>query len=208
MGDIQVDRDVEMKLRDGTRIYLDVYRPATAEPLPAVLAWSPYGKQGGHQEWDLYPGRAGVARSAVSGLPKSYWEGPDPAFWCANGYVLVNVDPRGAFESGGDVQWFSPLEAQDGYDVVEWAAAQDWCSGAVTMSGNSWLSGHAVEDRRDPAAAPGRDRPMGGVHRAVPPSGPGRRHPEAVCRRGHPDDARRAEPGRGPARHDPQVTRL
>ncbi len=138
--DIQLDRDVAMKLRDGTRIYLDVYRPVTDQPLPAVLAWSPYGKQGGHQEWDNYPGRAGVARSAVSGLPKSYWEGPDPAFWCANGYTVVNADPRGAFESDGDVQWFSPLEAQDGHDVVEWVAAQDWCADAVTMSGNSWLS--------------------------------------------------------------------
>ena len=42
--DIELNRDVEMRLRDGTRIYLDVYRPVTDEPLPAVLAWSPYGK--------------------------------------------------------------------------------------------------------------------------------------------------------------------
>lgn len=48
--DIVLDRDVEMRLRDGTRIFLDVYRPVTEEPLPAVLAWSPYGKQGGFLE--------------------------------------------------------------------------------------------------------------------------------------------------------------
>jgi predicted acyl esterase len=53
---------------------------------------------------------------------------------------VVNVDPRGAFASEGDVQWMSPLEAQDGYDVVEWVAAQDWCADAVTMAGNSWLA--------------------------------------------------------------------
>lgn len=129
-----------MSLRDGTKIYVDVYRPTTNEALPAIIAWSPYGKQGGFQEWDIFPERAGVARSAVSGLPKSYWEGPDPAFWCANGYAIVNVDPRGAFESEGDVQFFSPQEAQDGHDVVEWVATQDWCTGKVTFSGNSWLS--------------------------------------------------------------------
>ena len=136
--DIELSRDVEMRLRDGTKIFLDVYRPVTSEALPAILAWSPYGKQGGFQEYNLFPGRAGVARSAVSELQK--FEGPDPAFWCANGYAVVNVDPRGAFMSEGDVQTFSPLEAQDGYDVVEWVAAQPWCADAVTMSGNSWLA--------------------------------------------------------------------
>jgi predicted acyl esterase len=136
--DIVLDRDVELTLRDGTRIYADVFRPATDEPLPAILAWSPYGKQGGIWKYDTIPGRAGVAESATSGLEK--FEGPDPAFWCANGYVVVNVDPRGAFASEGDVQAFSPQEAQDGYDVVEEIAAADWCSGAVTMVGNSWLA--------------------------------------------------------------------
>lgn len=87
----------------------------------------------------MLPGRAGVAKSATSGLGKSEWEGPDPAFWCANGYSVVAVDPRGSFASEGDVQWMSPQEADDGYDVIEWIAAQPWCDGAVTMSGNSWL---------------------------------------------------------------------
>lgn len=136
--DIVLDRDVEMQLRDGTRIFLDVYRPVTEEALPAVLAWSPYGKQGGFWEYDNYPGRAGVAPEATSGLEK--FEGPDPAFWCAHGYAVVHVDPRGSFASEGDVQYFSPLEAQDGHDVVEWIAAQDWCADAVTMVGNSWLA--------------------------------------------------------------------
>ncbi|WP_433136853.1 CocE/NonD family hydrolase [Actinomadura nitritigenes] len=136
--DIVLDRDVEMRLSDGTRIFLDVYRPDTDEPLPAVLAWSPYEKQGGFVEYDVFPGRGGVAPSATSGLEK--FEGPDPAFWCANGYAVVHVDPRGSFASEGDVQVFSPLEAQDGHDVVEWVAAQDWCADAVAMAGNSWLA--------------------------------------------------------------------
>jgi predicted acyl esterase len=127
-----------MRLRDGTRIFLDVYRPVTEEALPAILAWSPYGKQGGFWSYDNFPARAGVEPSATSGLEK--FEGPDPAFWCAHGYAIVNVDPRGSFASEGDVQNFSPQEAQDGYDVVEWIAAQEWCADAVVMTGNSWLA--------------------------------------------------------------------
>lgn len=136
--DIVLDRDVEVPLRDGTIIYTDVYRPAGDDTLPAILAWSPYGKQGGTSSLDAFPNRAGVPESATSGLEK--FEGPDPAFWCNVGYAVVNIDPRGAFASGGNGQMFSPQEARDGYDAIEWIARQDWCSGQVVMSGNSWLS--------------------------------------------------------------------
>ncbi len=136
--DIVEDRDVDIVLRDGTTIYADVFCPVTDDPLPAVLAWSPYGKRGGYWRYEIFPGNAGVPTDAVSGLQK--FEGPDPAFWCAAGYAVVNVDPRGSFASDGDVQSFSEQEAEDGYDVVEWIATQPWCTGAVAMAGNSWLA--------------------------------------------------------------------
>lgn len=136
--DIVLDRDAAVMLRDGTVIYADVFRPAGGEPVPAILAWSPYGKQGGYLRAEIFPGRAGLAPEATSGLEK--FEGPDPAFWCAAGYAVANVDPRGSYASGGDIQTWSKQEAQDGYDVVEWAAAQEWCDGAVAMAGNSWLA--------------------------------------------------------------------
>jgi predicted acyl esterase len=136
--DVVLDRDVAMQLPDGTTIYMDIFRPVTEEALPALLVWSPYGKQGGFQEFDVFPGRAGVPREATSGLEK--FEGPDPAFWCANGYAVVNIDPRGSFASEGDIGWWGSQEVQDGHDVIEWLAAQPWCSGAVGMTGNSYLS--------------------------------------------------------------------
>ena len=136
--DIALDRDVALTLPDGTTLYADVYTPTGRGPVPAILVWSPYGKQGGFWSYDMFPLRAGVAEDATSGLEK--FEGPDPAFWCAHDYAIVNVDPRGAFESQGRGQFFSPQEAQDGYDVVEWIAAQSWCTGAVAMAGNSWLA--------------------------------------------------------------------
>jgi predicted acyl esterase len=135
--DIRLDRDVEVALRDGTIIYADVFRPITDDPVPAIMAWSPYGKQGGFITLDTFPNRVGVPRDAVSGLQK--WEAPDPAYWCAHGYAVVNPDARGAYESHGDIQVFSPQEGQDAADTVEWIGTQPWCSGKVAMAGNSWL---------------------------------------------------------------------
>jgi len=137
--DILWERDVAVTLRDGTVIYTDVFLPAGGASLPAIVSWSPYGKGGGgNQVLDDFPFRAGVAKSEVSELQK--WEAPDPAWWCAHGYAIVNPDARGAFASGGDIQFFGPQEGRDGYDVIEWVAAQEWSNGKVGLAGNSWLA--------------------------------------------------------------------
>jgi hypothetical protein len=45
--DLIWDRDVMLPMRDGVRIAADIFRPADATtPLPALMAWSPYGKTG------------------------------------------------------------------------------------------------------------------------------------------------------------------
>jgi predicted acyl esterase len=45
-SDIHIDHDVEIVMRDGVRLYADVYRPANStEKIPAVLSWSFYGKK-------------------------------------------------------------------------------------------------------------------------------------------------------------------
>jgi hypothetical protein len=40
-SDIILDRDTAITLADGTVVYADGFRPAAAEPVPAILAWSP-----------------------------------------------------------------------------------------------------------------------------------------------------------------------
>lgn len=89
--DILWHRDLEMKLRDGTIIYIDVYRPLHAkDPLPSIIASGGFGKTGGVNRdlMDKSPWRSGVPLKTVSGLEK--FEGPDPAYWCFHGYVLVH----------------------------------------------------------------------------------------------------------------------
>ncbi len=48
--DLVFEKDIGITLRDGTtRVWVDVFRPPSASndnPVPAILAWSPYGKQG------------------------------------------------------------------------------------------------------------------------------------------------------------------
>ena len=136
--DIVFERDVAMKLRDGTTIYTDVFRPVGDEKVPAIFSWSPYGKALGGQWLDDLPGRFGVPLDRVSELQR--FEGADPAYWCAHGYAVVNPDPRGALMSEGNITYWGRQLAEDGYDFIEWTAAQPWCSGKVVMSGNSWLA--------------------------------------------------------------------
>src|ERR1700684_63553 len=42
--DIVLDKDVSVNMRDGVTTYVDILRPAGAEKVPVIVAWSPYGK--------------------------------------------------------------------------------------------------------------------------------------------------------------------
>jgi predicted acyl esterase len=136
-SDIMLERDVAVTLRDGTVIYADVFRPVQPGTYPCVASFSPYGKQLGCQIFDDLPNRFGVAKDGLSGLEK--FEGVDPALFVANGYVVLNPDNRGAYKSGGNLNWWGRQIAEDGYDVIEWAARQAWSNGKVGLAGNSWL---------------------------------------------------------------------
>jgi predicted acyl esterase len=130
--DVQLERDIPVKLRDGSVIYTDVLLPAgNTARLPAIVSWSPYGKT--------------LPQAALPSVPPDWYSGfskaeaPDAAFWIANGYALVNPDARGAWMSEGDIQFLGIVEASDGYDLIEWVAQQPWSNGKIGMQGNSWL---------------------------------------------------------------------
>ncbi|NQZ67081.1 MAG: CocE/NonD family hydrolase [Lentisphaeria bacterium] len=57
------------------------------------------------------------------------------------GYVVLSQDTRGRYDSEGEFKVFTEentLDAEDGYDTVEWAAEQDWCTGKVGTFGASY----------------------------------------------------------------------
>jgi len=137
--DIVFDKDVAVELRDGVTIYVDVFRPAGAEKVPVIVAWSPYGKgQGTSLSVMGVFGLVGLSNGIVSGLEK--FEGPDPAYWCAQGYAICNPDIRGVVDSEGDSVLWDRQDGRDCYDLIEWLAEQEWCSGRVAMSGTSYLA--------------------------------------------------------------------
>ena len=137
--EIVLEKDVAVSLRDGVTIYVDILRPAGAEKVPVLVAWSPYGKSRGNaQRYVTLFQLLGMDTKMVSGLMK--FEGPDPAFWCAHGYAICNPDPRGCFNSEGDIRVWGRHEGEDYHDVIEWLGVQDWCSGKVGTTGNSYLA--------------------------------------------------------------------
>jgi uncharacterized protein len=125
--------DVTVAMRDGVKLCVDVYRPATDEKLPALLAFAIYNKdfQG--------PDMAEAMPPQPAWTP--LWTGPQEAgdthFLTSRGYVHVIGSPRGVgkSEGGGSREW-------DSYDLIEWIAAQPWCDGNVGMVG---ISGFGAE---------------------------------------------------------------
>jgi len=111
--DVNVTRGVLVPMQDGVELSVDIYAPAGADqPAPAILTSTPYDNNG--------------ARTG--------------AVWFAQrGYVVVAADVRGRYDSGGDWDPFNPLHKTDGHDLVEWIAAQPWCTGKVGMIGGSYL---------------------------------------------------------------------
>ena len=114
-GDVTVQTDVPARMRDGTTLMSNVYRPAAEGEYPVLLARTPYGK-------DL-PFNAAYL---------------DPVRAARRGYIVAVQDVRGRYASEGN---FTPFvrEYEDGYDAVEWAARLPGSSGTVGMAGLSYL---------------------------------------------------------------------
>ncbi|MCF0229290.1 MAG: CocE/NonD family hydrolase [Parasporobacterium sp.] len=134
--DIVFEQDTAIEMRDGIIIRADIFRPNREGTFPAIVSWSPYGKNGSGFEASL--DIDGIDMKTLSGLQK--FEACDPAFWCNEDYVLVNADSRGSYMSEGDVHFWGTSEGRDAYDATEWIAKQPWSNGKVAFAGNSWLA--------------------------------------------------------------------
>ena len=110
-----IERDVPTPMRDGTVLKVDVYRPDTAARVPVIVCRTPYNRS-----HPLIPPAA-----------------IDPVRALDAGFAVVCQDTRGRFASEGRFYPFVD-EAHDGYDTIEWAAAQPWSTGAVGLAGRSY----------------------------------------------------------------------
>ena len=116
-GNVILERDIGVIVRDGVRLSVDVYRPNRPGRFPAILEHIPYRKD------DL---RAIEDRSQNTFLVDA-------------GFACVRLDVRGTGSSQGvAVDEYTETEQHDGYDVVAWMAEQEWCTGAVASWGVSY----------------------------------------------------------------------
>ncbi len=117
-----IDTDVAVTMRDGVKLSADIWRPDDGGRHP-VLVHAPYTDR-------RLRNSLGLVLNVMTAVER--------------GYAVALVDCRGTWRSGG--AW-TPFHGHgdDGYDMVEWAAAQAWCDGAVGVYGNSGMGVTALQ---------------------------------------------------------------
>jgi putative CocE/NonD family hydrolase len=65
---------------------------------------------------------------------------PDPVYWVRQGYAVLQADVRGMHKSEGEAGILRQQDAEDYYDLIEWAASQPWCTGRIGLLGVSYLA--------------------------------------------------------------------
>ncbi len=108
---VTFENNVAVKMRDGTTLRADIYRPKADGRFPVIIERTPYDKYS-----NLGDGLKAAAR----------------------GYVFIIEDVRGRNASEGE--WYPfKHEGADSYDSVEWAAALPYSTGKVGMVGGSYV---------------------------------------------------------------------
>ena len=118
------DRDLRVSMRDGTHLFANLFRPPDDRPHPVIISVTPYGK-------DKLPDRLSTFFMRVSGVKfgklncshLTGFESPDPAYWVKQGYAVLQADVRGMHKSEGQAGVLRPKDAEDCYDLIDWAAS-------------------------------------------------------------------------------------
>lgn len=118
---VAVTRNVEARMRDGTILRADLYRPAGGGRHPVLLQRTPYNKE----------------QLALTGMTL------DPLRAAAAGYNVVIQDVRARWASDGGPFFLYRDEGRDGADTVDWAAGAPWSDGRVGTYGVSYMGGSA-----------------------------------------------------------------
>jgi len=109
--DVKEEAGTQIAMRDGVKLATDIYRPPTEGKVPVILIRTPYKKE----------------MAEVQGR-----------YYARRGYAVAIQDCRGRFGSEGVWEPFLN-ESKDGYDTIEWLAAQPWSNGKVGMIGGSYV---------------------------------------------------------------------
>ena len=121
---VRLIENVYVTMRDGVKLAVDIFLPEKEGRYPALFSTSPYMK-------DIQRKPPHWSHAIESGAT---------SFYVPKGYIHVIAQGRGAGLSQRQWRWFDEKERTDGYDLIEWIAAQPWCTGKVGMIGDSYWS--------------------------------------------------------------------
>ncbi len=120
MYSTQVHYNIRVPMRDGITLSANLWLPLASRPtetFPAILEMIPYRKDDWRAPGDQQRG----------------------IYFAQRGFAFCRLDVRGTGSSEGlALDEYTPDETQDGYEAVEWLAAQSWCNGNVGMWGISY----------------------------------------------------------------------
>jgi putative CocE/NonD family hydrolase len=120
---VAVREDVFIVMADGARLAATLYLPEPPGPWPALLEALPYRKD-----------------DITAAYRPEYLRLADA------GYVMCRVDVRGTGSSEGVASDEYPaVERTDLVAVIEWLAAQSWCTGSVGMYGTSYSGFNSIQ---------------------------------------------------------------
>ena len=112
-GSIYRDSNVAIPMRDSVTLMADILRPSGDGPFPVLVYRTPYDRRSAVTDYSIFA-------KAVN-----------------RGYAVIIQDVRGRYGSPGEFNAYRQ-EGADGYDTIEWAAAQPWSTGDVGTFGLSY----------------------------------------------------------------------
>lgn len=105
-----LERNIPVAMRDGVRLFANLFRPPADGPWAVIMSVTPYGK-------DKLPDRLASFFMRLSGVKFGKlncsrfdgFESPDLAHWVEKGYAVVQADVRGMHQSEGQEGVLRPL---------------------------------------------------------------------------------------------------
>lgn len=140
------EHNVGVTMSDGNVLRVNIYRPEREGRYPIIMLMGPYGKDTPYVDGPSFRGSWKVLTAKypdlckVSSCKYMRWEAPDPERWVPDGYIIIHADSRGAGQSPGTLQPFSPRETEDYDNLITWAARQPWSNGKVGLLGTSYYA--------------------------------------------------------------------
>ncbi len=110
---VRMEHNVRVPMRDGVTLSADIYFPDAPGRFPTLLWRTPYSNN---------------TQTAVD----------QSKFFAERGYVVVQQDVRGKYDSDGQFYHFRH-EADDGFDTDEWIGKQKWSNGKIGGMGGSYV---------------------------------------------------------------------